>query len=195
MGNFFDTWYYKWYKDKQVKTENHIHEIKILMPDSNYKFTTQQVISADSFAYISYQKQLQQYVYNEDNKYFRKTITQYDDGKHLLSRNSQFALGGLYSQVDITYDEYGKITGYLNTGNMNGEMSQKTTILYDSLGKIEQQGIWEHGKQSHRIEFMYDNETGLISNKLDRNEEKAIISIIRFKYEMFENKADSTVGK
>jgi hypothetical protein len=195
MGDLYDTWYYKWYKDQLMQTSAHIHETMVLTKDSSYKFNAQQIISTDSFAYISYPKQLQQYAYNEDNKYFRKSIIQYDDEKRILSRNAEFAVGSLFSKVDITYDASGRISDYLYTGNMNGEISKKTHIQYDTLGKINRQDIWDHNKQSHQIEFMYDNETGLISNKLDRDEDKGIISIIRFSYEMFENKSDSTVGK
>jgi hypothetical protein len=194
MGELFDTWYYKWYKDKLMQTSAHFYETAILK-DSNYKFLTQQVISTDSFAYISYPKQLQQYAYNEDNKYFRKTILQFDDEKRLLSRNSQFAVGSLFSQVDISYNDNGKITDYLYTGNMNGEINKKTHVHYDTTGKTDKEDILDYVMQRHQIEFMYDNKTGLISNKLDRDEVKSIISIIRFSYEMYKSKSDSTAGK
>ncbi len=56
-GDFFDTWYYKWSSDHLLQTQTHVHETSILSADGNFKPATQKVISADSFAYISYPKQ------------------------------------------------------------------------------------------------------------------------------------------
>ncbi|HTB32968.1 MAG TPA: hypothetical protein VK808_13145 [Bacteroidia bacterium] len=195
MGDFYDTWYYKWNHDRLKQTEAHVRETSAITPDGTFKVVSQKVISADSFAYTEYPKQLQQYTYNEDNKVFQKTILQYDDNKRFLSRNSRYAVGWLYSSVDLNYDSKGRIIDYTNTGNLNGDVHQSTSIKYDSLGKMQEQSIWERGKQRHHIEFMYDNETGLISNKLDRDNEKATISILRFNYETYGVKSDSAVGK
>jgi hypothetical protein len=190
MGDFYDTWYYKWSKDKRLQTEAHVRETSAITTGGVFKVATQKIISADSFAYIDYPKQLQQYAYNEDNKVFQKTILQYDDNKRFLSKSSHYAVGWLYSEVDLNYDTQGKIISYNSTGNLNGDMNQSTTIKYDSTGKMEEQGIFESGKQKHHIEYMYDNETGLISNKLDRDNEKATISIIRFSYDMYDSKGN-----
>jgi YD repeat-containing protein len=195
MGDFYDTWYYKWSKESLLKKEAHIHETGAMGDDGGFKIATQRVISADSFAYASYPKQLQQYGYNEDNKVFQKTITQYDENKRILSRNYHYAVGWLYSQVDIGYDASGRIISYTNTGNLNGDINQCTTIKYDSFGKIIEQGILVDGKQRHHIEYMYDNQTGLISNKLDRDSDKALINIIRFSYEMYGSNGYSTSTK
>lgn len=194
-GSFFDTWYFQWYNNNLIKTVIHVHEISDSAAVKGNKMTTQETISADSFAYISYPKQLQQYEYNEDNKYFRKTFTQYDDNKRMVSRNSQFLVGSLYSQVDITYDTSGRITGIKNEGNINGERNQNTTTQYDSIGKVYEQNITVNGKLKHKIEFMYDTETGLISNKLDRDNDKSRIYIIRYSYEMYDDKKDSAMEK
>ncbi len=185
IGDFYDTWYYKWNNEKLLQTETHIHETCGFTNDGTFKVCTQKIISADSFAYISYPKQLQQYAYNEDNKIFQKTITQYDENRRFMSRNSHYAVGWLYSQVDLNYDSKGNIISYNNTGNLNGDMNKSTTIKYDSIGRIDEQGIWVSGKQRHRIEFMYDNATGLITNKLDRDNDKAAIYIVKFSYEMY----------
>ncbi len=141
------------------------------------------------------QNKLQQYTYNEDNKVFQKTITLYDENKRFLSRSSHYAVGWLYSEVALNYDSKGNIINYNNTGNLNGDMNQTTTLKYDSLGKIQEEGIFVNGKQKHYIEFMYENESGLISNQLDRDEEKATISIIRYNYEMFPNSGLGTSTK
>jgi len=184
-GDFYDAWYYKWNKDTMLQTEYHVQETSDASPEEAFKMATQKVIAADSFAYIIYPKQTQQYAYNEDNKIYRKTIIQYDDNRRLISRNTHYAVGWLYSQVDLTYDPLGRINGYINTGNLNGNLNRKITIQYDSLGKIAAQGIWEGAKQTHQIEYMYDDATGLISNKLDRDLDKATIDILRFSYEIY----------
>lgn len=193
-GDFFDTWYYKWGDNHLLLTEAHVHETNVISPEGNFKPATQKVISSDSFAYINYPKQLQQYCFNEDNKVFQKTIIQYDENKRFLSRNSHYAVGWLYSQVELNYDTKGNIISYNNTGNVNGDINQSTIIKYDSLGKMAEQGIFENGKQIHHIEFMYDND-GLISNQLDRCEEKATISILRYEYEVYPNRGLSTATK
>jgi hypothetical protein len=195
MGDFYDTWYYKWNKQNMLQREYHVHETSTISADGSFKISTQRVISTDSFAYITYPKQLQQYEFNEDNKIFQKTITQYDDNKRFLSRSSHYAVGWLYSQVDIKYDSAGRVIGYVSTGNLNGNLNQSTTIKYDSIGKIAEKGIWEDGKQRHHVEYMYDNETGLISDKLDRDNVKDMISILRFSYEIYSNNGFPTATK
>lgn len=184
-GDFYDAWYYKWNKDTLLQTEYHVQETSEAGPEEAFKMATQKVIAADSFAYIIYPKQTQQYAYNDDNKIFKKTIIQYDDNRHFISRTMQYAVGWLYSDVDLTYDSVGRIHSYVVTGNLDGDLDKKTTIKYDSLGKITEQYIWEDGKQTHHIEYMYDDATGLISNKLDRDIVKATIDILRFSYEMY----------
>jgi len=191
MDDFYDTWYYKWNKEGQLQTEDHVHETNALSTGGDFKIATQKVMSADSFAYIPYPKQLQQYAYNEDNKIFRKTIIQYDEKRRIVSRNSHYVVGWLYSEVDFTYDDMGRIIRYVNSGNMNGDKSQSTIIKYDSSGRPDEQGIWNNGKQIHHIEYMYDGETGLISNKLDRDSTNASISIVRFSYKMYNDEGYS----
>jgi hypothetical protein len=186
-GDFYDSWYYKWNSDTMVQTEYHAQETSDANTDGAFKIATQRVISADSFAYIVYPKQTQQYAFNEDNKIFKRSITQYDDNKRFMSRNCHYAVGWLYSEVDMNYDSAGRISGYVNTGNLNGDLNKKTSIKYDSLGNIAAQDIWEDGKQTHHIEYMYDNQTGLISNKLDKDIYKATIFILRFSYEMYDS--------
>jgi hypothetical protein len=193
MGDFYDSWYYKWNKENLLQREYHVHETSTVAADGSFKIATQKIISTDSFAYVIYPKQLQQYTYNEDDKIFQKTIIQYDDNKRFMGRSSHYAIGWLYSQVDIKYDSAGRVIGYVNTGNLNGDLNQNTMIKYDSIGKIQEKGIWEDGKQTHHIEFMYDNETGLITNKLDRN--KNLINIFRFSYEMYSNNGYPTATK
>lgn len=195
FGDFFDTWYYRWSKDHLLQTEAHIHETSGFAVDGSFKVGTQKVISSDSFAYINYPKQLQQFAYNEDNKVFQKTIIQYDENKRLLSRNSHYAVGWLFSEVDLNYDSKGYLISYNNSGNLNGDMNKSTIIKYDSTGRTDEQEIWVSGKQKHHIEFMYDNSTGLVTNKLDRDEEKAVIYIIKFSYETYSGKGLSTATR
>ncbi len=185
VEDFYDTWYYTWNKEHLVQRETHVHETGELTEEGVYKIISQQIISTDSFAYIAYPKQLQQYAYNEDKQYFRKTITQYDDNKRFLSRDCRYAMGSLYEQITIQYDSLGRIAGYTNTGNTNGETSHTAKIEYNGRGEIEKREIWKEGKEQHQIEYMHDNETGLISNELDRENDKALITIIRFSYEMY----------
>ena len=187
MGDFYDSWYYKWNQDNMLQGEYHVHETSTMTTDGTFKIATQRVVSQDSFAYTIYPKQVQQYEYNEDNKIFQKIIIQYDDNKRFVSRNSHYAVGWLYSQVEVMYDSLGRVKGYVNSGNLNGDINKKTIIKYDSLGKIAEQNIWEDGKQTHHVEYMYDNETGLMSNKLDRDKDKAIIFITRYSYTSAKN--------
>src|SRR6202012_908959 len=129
----------------------HVQETSEASPEEAFKMATQKVIAADSFAYIIYPKQTQQYAYNEDSKIYRKTIIQYDDNKRFVSRNTHYAVGWLYSEVDLSYDSLRRINEYVNTGNLNGNLNKKVIIKYDSLGRIATEDVWEDAKQTHHI--------------------------------------------
>ncbi len=177
IGDFYDTWYYKWNKDTMLQNEYHVQET-----NDTGKDATRKIISADSFAYIVYPKQTQQYTYNEEHKIFRKTIIQYDDDRHFVSRNCSYAVGSLYAQVDVQYDSLGKMIGYINTDNLNGDIHKKTMLKYDTHGNVAEENVWEDDKQTHRMEYLYDKANELVSDELDRDIAKAIIYILRFSY-------------
>ncbi|MGP8215321.1 MAG: hypothetical protein ACLQQ4_07145 [Bacteroidia bacterium] len=183
-GNFYDTWYYRWYADGTMKKRAHVREVPLNMTgDFEFRIGTQTVLSADSFAYTAYPKQLQRFGFNEENKIYEKTISYFDDKHHLTSRNFHYAVGWLYSQVDLKYDSIYRIKEYTYTGNLNGDIHHTTSIAYDAYGGIAIQKIFDGNKQTDNIEYMYDGSTGLITNQLDRDFTKSVINIARFSYE------------
>jgi hypothetical protein len=183
-GNFYDTWYYRWYTDGKMKKRAHVHEVPLAMSNNfDFRIGTQTVLSADSFAYTVYPKQLQRFGFNEENKIYEKTISYLDDKQRMTSRNFKYAVGWLYSQVDLKYDSINRIKEYTYTGNLNGDVHHTVKIVYNPYGGIDTEKIFESEKQTDNIEYMYDSTTGLITNQLDRNFPKAIINIARFSYE------------
>jgi hypothetical protein len=183
-GNFYDTWYYRWYGDGKMKKRAHVHEVPLAMSNNfDFRIGTQTVLSADSFAYTVYPKQLQRFGFNEENKIYEKTISYLDDKQRLSSRNFKYAVGWLYSQVDLKYDSINRIKEYTYTGNLNGDVHHTVKIVYNPYGGIDTEKIFESEKQTDNIEYMYDSTTGLITNQLDRNFPKAVINIARFSYE------------
>jgi antitoxin component YwqK of YwqJK toxin-antitoxin module len=183
-GNFYDTWYYRWYVDGKMKKRAHVHEAQLATADNGvFRIGTQTVISADSFAYVPYPKQLQRYGYNEENTIYEKTITYLDDRQRMTSRNFHYAVGWLFSQVDLKYDDQGRIIEYTYSGNLNGDIHHKTLVTYDANGAIASQKLFDGDKETDNIEYMYDKSTGLISNQLDRDFVHSMINIARFTYE------------
>lgn len=181
-GSFFDSWYYVWYADGKLRNEAHVHEAQAPPQGRSFISNAQKVISCDSFAYNEYPKQLQQYAYNEENKLYKKVITQYDDYKRMTGRYLHFEAGGIYSQVDLKYDSVGRIKEVSYSGNLSGHIGIRTELSYDKWGNILTEKVYEGGKQSHQIEYLYDNTTGLISYRLDREYAKENIAIWKFTY-------------
>jgi hypothetical protein len=183
-GDFYDTWYYRWYPDGKMKKRAHVREVPMNMADNGlFRISTQTVLSADSFAYVQYPKQLQRYGYNEENKIYEKTISYLDDKQRMTSRNFKYAVGWLYSNVELKYDDNNRVTEYTYTGNMNGDIHQTVNIAYDPNGTISLKKLFDGDKQTDNIEYMYDSNTGLITNELDRSLTKLTINIARFSYE------------
>ncbi len=186
VGSFFDTWYYVWYDDGKIKKEAHVHETQSPAGGTSFYIGAQKVISCDSFAYNIYPKQVQRYGYNEENTIYEKTITQYDDNHQITERYSHYQVGWLYSQVDFKYDSANHLSEYTYSGNVNGEVHKTTHILYDKNGNIIAEKKFNAGKQTNEIEYLYDKNTGLISDKLDRDFAKAVIEIWKFNYTFFD---------
>ncbi|HXP50296.1 MAG TPA: hypothetical protein VN922_10095 [Bacteroidia bacterium] len=183
-GNFYDTWYYRWYGNGDMKKRAHVHEVPLNTDNSTgFRIGTQTILSADSFAYAPYPKQVQRYGYNEENKIYEKTISYFDDKHRLISRNFHYEVGWLYSQVDLKYDAQNRVVEYGFTGNLNGDVHHSVTITYDATGGIASEKLFNKDKQADNIEYMYDNNTGLITNQLDRDLTKLVINIARFSYE------------
>lgn len=181
-GSFYDTWYYVWYDNGLLKKEAHVHESVGPGGGADFKIGSQKMISCDSFNYEIYPKQVQRYGYNEQNKLYEKVITQYDNGKHLISRYSHYQVGWLFSQADLVYDSVYRVTGYTYAANLSGEEYKKVHITYDKYSNVISEKIFSRDKQLNDIEFMYDNSTGLISNKLNRDYIKGLIEIDQFTY-------------
>jgi hypothetical protein len=178
----FDTWYYVWYEDGTLKKEAHVYESAGPGSNSDFKIGTQKVISCDSFAYNIYPKQVQRFGYNELNALYEKVITQYDDKKRMLGRYSHYQVGWLFSQVDIKYDSVFRIKEYTYASNLNGDTHKTVHLTYDKYGNILVEKVYIGDKQEHEIEYLYDNSTGLISDKLDRDYDKKTIEILKFSY-------------
>jgi len=183
-GNFYDVWYYRWYSDGRMKKRAHAREVPLTSTSQgDYRIGSQTILSADSFAYTPYPKQLQRYGYNEEGKIYEKTISYYDDKHRMTSRNFHYAVGWLYSQVDLKYDDKDRVIEYTYTGNLNGEVHHTVDITYDTDGSILNQKYSEKDKQTDNVEYMYDKGNGLITNELDRDFSKSVINIVRYTYQ------------
>lgn len=183
-GNFCDTWYYRWYDDGTMKRRAHVHEIPTESSSAdNFRIASQVILSADSFAYTPYPKQIQRFGYNEEHKVYERTISYFDEKHRLTSRNFHYEVGWLYSQVDLKYDDKNRIVEYTNTGNLNGDIYHTVDITYDANGSVASEKLSDKTRQTDNIEFMYDKYTGLITNQLDRDFVKLTINISRFSYE------------
>ncbi len=183
-GNFYDVWYYRWYADGNMKKRAHVREVPLTnTSQGDYRIGTQTVLSVDSFAYTPYPKQLQRYGYNEENKIYEKTITYYDDKHRMTSRNFHYAVGWLYSQVDLKYDDKDRVIEYTYTGNLNGEIHHTVGITYDTDGSILTEKLINGDKQTDNVEYMYDKGNGLVTNELDRDFSKSVINIARYTYQ------------
>jgi hypothetical protein len=186
-GTFFDAWYYTWYDNNMLKKEAHVHETPAPGDGTEFKVGEQKLISCDSFAYNIYPKQTQRFGYNEQNTVYEKVITQYDDRKRFIGRSSHFEVGWLFSQVDLKYDSANHVGQYTYAANLNGEVHKTTKLTYDQYGNIQVEKVFQSDKQTHEIEYLYDNSTGLISNKLDRDYDKALIEIDRYTYTFYDS--------
>lgn len=185
-GVFYDTWYYVWYADNNLKKEAHVHENPGTSGGQPFYIGEQKVISCDSFAYSIFPKQIQRFGYNEENTIYEKTITQYDDNKRMIERYSHYQVGWLYSQIDLKYDSANHISEYSISGNVNGEVHKTIRLSYDKSGNVLSEKIFESGKQTNEIEFLCDKTTGLITDKLDRDLKKGLIEIWKFNYTFFD---------
>jgi hypothetical protein len=178
----YDTWYYVWYDDGNLKKEAHVQETPGPGDMHDFRIGSQKIISADSFAYNEYPKQLQRFGYNEQNTLYEKVITQYDDKKRITGRYSHYQVGWLFSQVDLKYDSVYRIKEYTYSSNLSGEMHRTTKLDYDRYGNILTEKVYSADKQQHEIEYLYDNNTGLISDKIDRDYSNSAIEILKFSY-------------
>jgi len=181
-GSFFDTWYYVWNKENMLVKEAHVHESSGPGNGPDFKIGTQKMISCDSFAYNIYPKQIQRFGFNEQNTQYEKVITQFDDAKRMTSRYSHFLVGWLFSQVDLKYDSVNRLKEYVYAANLSGEVHKTVHLIYDKYGNILTEKVYAGDKQQHEIEYLYDNSTGLISDEIDRDYDKANISIYKFSY-------------
>jgi len=178
----FDTWYYVWYDNGMLKKEAHVQETPGPGIGPDFKIGNQKMISCDSFAYNVYPKQVQRFGYNEQNTLYEKAITQYDDKKRMISRYSHYQVGWLFSQVDLKYDSIYRLKEYTYASNLSGEIHTSVRLSYDKYGNILVEKVYSGDKQLHEIEYLYDNNTGLISDKLDRDYARRLISILKFSY-------------
>jgi len=181
-GGIYDTWYYVWYDDGMLKKEAHVQESSGPGSGPDFRIGTQKVISCDSFAYNVYPKQVQRFGYNEQNTMYEKAITQYDDKKHLIGRYSHYQVGWLYSQVDIKYDSIFRIKEYTYASNLSGDVHKTIKLTYDKYNNILTEKVYSGDKQQNEIEYLYDRDTGLISDKLNRDYIKSTIEILKFSY-------------
>lgn len=181
-GSFYDTWYYVWNDNGLLRKEAHVHEAAGPGGGPDFKIGSQKVISRDSFNYDIYPKQVQRFGYNEVNKLYEKVITQYDDSKHMIGRYSHYVVGWLFSQVDIQYDSLFRVKKYTYSANLSGNVNKTVYVSYDRYSNIISEKVYSDNKLINDIEFMYDNTTGLISNKLNRDYTRGLIEIDKFTY-------------
>lgn len=184
QGDFFFTWYYEYNANGFLSKQTYCKETNRNPDKHQFELGVQTIISTESFDYVfQTASQLKKIFLNDEGKEYRNAIINFS--RYFIEENHSFTVGFVKYYNLYTFNEKGAPAECRYSGNSNGEITQRVLFEYDTMGSLTNQKKYRDTVHTNNVTWLYEEKTGLVKARLDRDLEKRKIGIVKFSYEFY----------
>lgn len=185
-GDFYDAYYYEYNEKGQIKKELHCKETNISENKKEFKLGVQNVLSAETFEYITLTAtQIKKRCFNDEGREYKKAIINYDLKGNKLSENYEFIVSWMRQENTYLYDESGKLIKKSYSSNEGGEINEYSIYEYEKNPLLTSESKFKNNLLTDEINYMYDENNILIKSEVNRDHKNASIDIVKYSYTFY----------
>ena len=166
-----------------VKEEYHLETI--LFSDDGYSIQDS-LLDYEISRYKNYSNYKKRIVYNSYGNPYLDIIHYFNKSNQIIEIAKKLKMTSEINETKLFYNNKNQIDSLVMFSSLQPNETESVYFTYDKLGNILDKKLYINQKLVYRIEFIYNNKTGMLSSILKQEIANNFLSIIRFETKHFD---------
>lgn len=166
-----------------IKEEYHLETI--LFSDEGYTIEDT-LLDYESSRYKQYPNQKKRIVYNSYGSPYLDIIYYYNKANQIIEIGKKLKTTSEINETKLFYNSNNLIDSLVFFSSLTPNETESVYFTYDKQGNILDKKLYVNNKLIYRIEFVYNEKTGMLSSILKQEIANNFLSIIRFETKYFD---------
>ncbi len=166
-----------------IKEEYHLETI--LFSDDGYTIEDT-LLDYESSRYKQYPNQKKRIVYNSYGSPYLDIIYYYNKSNQIIEIGKKLKTTSEINETKLFYNASNHIDSLVFFSSLTPNETESVYFTYDKQGNILDKKLYVNNKLIYRIEFVYNEKTGMLSSILKQEIATNFLSIIRFETKYFD---------
>jgi hypothetical protein len=169
---------YKYDTTGQVVKEEYRLE-KTLFTEHGYSIQDS-LLDFETSRYKQYNNQRKRIVYNSYGNPYLDYIYYYNTKNQIIEIGKKLKMTSEINETKLFYNDKNQIDSLVFYSSLTPNETESVYFLYDKLGNIIDKKLYINKKLIYKIEFVYNEKTGMLSSILKQEIANNFLTIIRF---------------
>jgi hypothetical protein len=166
-----------------IKEEYHLETV--LFSDDGYSIEDT-LLDYETSRYKQYPNQKKRIVYNSYGSPYLDIIYYYNNANQIIEIGKKLKMTSEINETKLFYNNKNQIDSLVFFSSLTPDETESVYFTYDKNGNILDKKLYVNNKLIYRIEFVYNEKTGMLSSILKQEIANNFLSIIRFETKYFE---------
>lgn len=166
-----------------IKEEYHLETV--LFSDDGYSIEDT-LLDYETSRYKQYPNQKKRIVYNSYGSPYLDIIYYYNNANQIIEIGKKLKMTSEINETKLFYNNKNQIDSLVFFSSLTPDETESVYFTYDKQGNILDKKLYVNNKLIYRIEFVYNEKTGMLSSILKQEISTNFLSIIRFETKYFE---------
>ena len=166
-----------------IKEEYHLETV--LFSDDGYSIEDT-LLDYETSRYKQYPNQKKRIVYNSYGSPYLDIIYYYNNANQIIEIGKKLKMTSEINETKLFYNNKNQIDSLVFFSSLTPDETESVYFTYDKQGNILDKKLYVNNKLIYRIEFVYNEKTGMLSSILKQEIANNFLSIIRFETKYFD---------
>jgi hypothetical protein len=166
-----------------IKEEYHLETV--LFSDDGYSIEDT-LLDYETSRYKQYPNQKKRIVYNSYGSPYLDIIYYYNNANQIIEIGKKLKMTSEINETKLFYNNKNQIDSLVFFSSLTPDETESVYFTYDKQGNILDKKLYVNKKLIYRIEFVYNEKTGMLSSILKQEIANNFLSIIRFETKYFD---------
>lgn len=166
-----------------IKEEYHLETV--LFSDDGYSIEDT-LLDYETSRYKQYPNQKKRIVYNSYGSPYLDIIYYYNNANQIIEIGKKLKMTSEINETKLFYNNKNQIDSLVFFSSLTPDETESVYFTYDKQGNILDKKLYVNNKLINRIEFVYNEKTGMLSSILKQEISTNFLSIIRFETKYFD---------
>ena len=146
----------------------------------NAEFKQDSLINYETMRYKSYTNQLKKIVYNSYGAPYLDHITFTNAEGQIIGIDKKLKMTSEINETKFYYNKQKQVDSLVKFSSLNPSETKSTHFVYDAKQNLTSKKSYTNKKLFYSTEYLYNNNTGVLSSSIQHEEASNILSISRF---------------